>query len=119
MQATLENTPAQFGIKVDSRAADHRCERRYAIPPGMRLKIQMSPEEQPAEAELRDISRSGVGLMLQRVIAPGTSVTFPFGSQVIFAQVRYCYPAGGGFAAGVLIREILAENGAVYPTLDA
>jgi hypothetical protein len=83
----------------------------------MKLKIQMSPEEQPAEAELRDISRSGAGLMLKRTIAPGTSITFPFGSQMIFAQVRYCYPAGSGFAAGVVIREILAEDGAVYPTL--
>jgi len=85
----------------------------------MKLQIKTPSEDRPAQAELRDISRSGVGLILQQIIPPGTSVTFPFGSNMIFAQVRYCYPAGSEFAAGVVIREILAENGAVYPTLNA
>jgi PilZ domain len=118
MQTTLEQAPAPLGIEFDIRPPDQRRERRHAIPRGMRLRVQISREDELVDAELRDISRNGVGLISPRVIPPGASITFPFGSQRIFAQVRYCHPAGTSFVVGALISEVVAENGAFSPTLN-
>ena len=118
MQTTLEQPPAPFGLKFHVRPPDLRQERRHAIPRGMKLKVQTSPQNELVDAELRDISRNGVGLLTWGVIPPGASISFPFGSQRIFAQVRYCSPAGTGFVVGALILEVLAENGALSKTLN-
>lgn len=118
MQTIAEQTPASLGIEVDVRPPDQRGERRYAIPRGMTLKVRTSPDDELVDAELRDISRSGVGLISPRIIALGGSISFPFGSRRIFADVRYCCPTGTGFVVGALIREVVAENGALSRTLN-
>jgi hypothetical protein len=118
MQTTLEQASAPLGIELDVRPPDQRGERRYAIPKGMTLKVRTSPENELVHAELRDISRSGVGLISPRIIALGALISFPFGSRRIFADVRYCCPTGTGFVVGALIREVVAENGALSRTLN-
>ena len=118
MQTTLEQAPAPFGLKLYVRPPDLRRERRHAIPRGMKLKVRTSPQNELVDAELRDISRNGVGLTSPRVIPPGASISFPFGSQRIFAQVRYCSSVGTGFMVGALILEVVAENGAFSTTLN-
>ena len=118
MQTTLEPALAAFGVKVHIRPPDLRRERRHAIPRGMKLKVRISPQNVFVDAELRDISRNGVGLTSPRVIPPGASISFPFGSQRIFAQVRYCSSVGTGFMVGALILEVVAENGAFSTTLN-
>lgn len=110
MQTTLDPAPASFGIKHHLRL-DQRRERRYAIPRGMKLKVRTSCQEEVVETELRDISRNGVGLLSTRLIAPGVAIVIPFGSQQIFAQVRYCAPSGCGFVVGAVILEVV-ENAA-------
>ena len=84
----------------------------------MKLKVQAYPLDDPLDAELRDISRNGVGLLSSKGVAPGASINFPFGSQRIFAHVRYCYPSGPMFSIGAMIREVVAENGAIGLTLS-
>jgi hypothetical protein len=84
----------------------------------MTLKVQTSPRNEVMDAELRDISRNGVGLLTWGVIPPGASISFPFGSQWIHAQVRYCSSVGTGFMVGALILEVVAENGAFSTTLN-
>jgi hypothetical protein len=84
----------------------------------MKLRVRTSRQGELLEAELRDISRNGVGLISPRIMAPEASINFPFGSQRIFAQVRYCQPSGTGFVVGALIREVVAENGAIAPALN-
>jgi hypothetical protein len=113
MQTTLEQAPTTFGmapttlgIDLDVRPPDQRRERRYAIPRGMKLRVRTSGQNELPDAEIRDISRNGVGLLSPRVMAPGASITIPFGSERIFAQVRYCYGAGGGFVVGALILKV-------------
>jgi hypothetical protein len=118
MPTIAERAHAPFEIEVDLRPPDQRRERRYAIPRGMKLKVQTSGLDQLLDAELRDISRNGVGLLSPRVILPGAAISIPFGSQRIFAQVRYCYGAGPGFVVGALILEVVAENGAISPALN-
>jgi hypothetical protein len=83
----------------------------------MKLKVRISPQNELVDAELRDISRNGVGLTSPRVIPPGASISFPFGSQRIFAQVRYCSSVGTGFIVGALILEVVVESGAISTTL--
>ena len=117
MQTTVEQTLAPFGIKLHVRPPDLRRERRHAIPRGMTLKVRTSPQNELVDAELRDISRNGVGLISPRLIPTGASITFPFGSQRIFAQVRYCSPAGASFVVGALILEVVAGDGALSSTL--
>jgi hypothetical protein len=118
VQTTFEQAPAQIGNESDFRPPDQRRELRYVIPRGMKLQVQTSPQDEPVEVELHDISRNGLGLISPRVIPPEASITFPFGSQRIFAQVRYCQPSGSGFVVGALIREVVAENGAISPALN-
>jgi len=118
MQTTIERAPATFGIKLHVRPADVRRERRHAIPRGMKLRVRTSSQNETVDAELRDISRNGVGLISQTLLPPGASITFPFGSQRIFAQVRYCSSSGANFVVGALILEVVAENGALSPTLN-
>ena len=118
MQTIAEQAPTSFGIEVDVRPPDQRRERRYAIPRGMKLRVRTSGQDELVDAELRDISRNGMGLLSPRVIPPGASISFPFGSQQIFADVRYCCPVRTGFVVGALIREVVAQNGALSPTLD-
>jgi hypothetical protein len=84
----------------------------------MKLRVRTSSQNETVDAELRDISRNGVGLISQTVLPPGASITFPFGSQRIFAQVRYCSSSGANFVVGALILEVVAENGALSPTLN-
>jgi hypothetical protein len=117
MQTTLEQAPAPLGIEFDIRPPDQRRERRYALPTGMKLKVRTSAQDQLVDVELRDISRNGVGLISPGIIPPGTSISFPFGSQRIFAQVRYSRASGTGFVVGALILEVVAANGAFSPTL--
>jgi hypothetical protein len=113
MHTTLEQSPSQIGNESDFRPLDQRRELRYVIPRGMKLQVQASPQDEPVEVELHDISRNGVG-----IIPPEALITFPFGSQRVFAQVRYCQPSGSGFVVGALIREVVAENGALSPMLN-
>lgn len=118
MPTTLEQAPETLASEADVRPPDQRREPRYAIPRGMKLKVRTSPEDELVEAELRDLSRNGVGLLSPRIITPGASIRFPFGSQQIFADVRYCCPTGTGFVVGALILEVVAENGAIAPALN-
>jgi hypothetical protein len=83
----------------------------------MKLQLRTSLQQEAVEAELRDLSRNGVGLLSPRLIPPGASIIFPFGSQRIFAQARYCRPISTGFVVGALILEVVAENGALAPAL--
>jgi hypothetical protein len=118
MPTTLEKAPASSRTAADVCSPYQRRERRYAIPSGMRLMIRTSGQDQPLAAELRDISRNGVGLRSPKLIAPGASIDFPFGSQRVFAQVRYCCPTRSGFLVGALILEVVAQNGALSKTLN-
>ena len=108
MPTTLEPAPASFEIKHHI-SLDQRRERRYAIPRGMKLKVRTPLREDVVDTELRDISRNGVGLLSTRLIAPGVAIVIPFGSQKIFAQVRYCAPTEAGFVVGAVILEVV-EN---------
>lgn len=118
MQTIAEQTLAPFGIKLHVRPPDLRRERRHAIPRGMTLKVRTSPQNELVDAELRDISRNGVGLISPRLIPTGASITFPFGSQRIFAQVRYCAEDGAGFVVGALILEVVAGDRNPSPTMN-
>ena len=118
MQTTLEPAPASFGVKLHVRPTDLRRERRYAIPRGMKLRVRTSGQEEVVDTELRDISRNGVGLLSTRLMAPGMAIVIPFGSQQIFAQVRYCAPTSTGFVVGAVILKVAAESGALSPTLN-
>lgn len=109
---------SSLGIEVDVRPPDQRRERRYAIPRGMKLSVRTSGQDGLVDAELRDISRNGVGFLSPRIMRPGAPITIPFGSQQIFAQVRYCCSIGTGFVVGALILEVVAENGAIAPALN-
>ena len=118
MQTTVEQTLAPFGIKLHGRPPDLRRERRHAIPKGINLKVRTSPQNDLVDAELRDISRSGVGMLSPRILPAGMPISFPFGSERIFAQVRYCSPDGSSFMVGALILEVVAGDSALSPKLN-
>ena len=117
MQTTIAPAPASFGGRLHFNPADMRRERRHTLPMGVKIKVQTSPQNKLVDAELRDISRNGVGFIAVGLIPSGTSINFPFGSQRIFAQVRYCCAVGTGFVVGALILEV-AERGVHPPAVN-
>jgi hypothetical protein len=117
MQTIAEQTPD--GIDFDVRSPFQRRERRHPIPRGMKLQVRTSQQQEFVEAELHDISRNGVGFLSPRLLTPGASISFPFGSQQrIFAQVRHCHPNGTSFVVGALILEVVAEQRRDLPDVE-
>ena len=60
----------------------------------MKLAVRTSPQNEHVDAELRDLSLKGVGFISSRLMAPGASITIPFGTYITpnrvagFAAVR-------------------------------
>lgn len=91
-------------------AADERRERRYPAPAGVKLSLQTPPDAVVEEAELCDISLSGLGIATARYIEPGISVVLRMGTQRIEAEVRHCSTGERGYLAGVLVRRAISER---------
>ncbi|MEI9812307.1 MAG: PilZ domain-containing protein [Acidobacteriota bacterium] len=62
-------------------------------------------------ARVVDISRSGVGLLLQQPIDEGTRVKIRIDDTAIFGSVRYCNGCPDGtFRAGVASDTVVADS---------
>jgi hypothetical protein len=107
----IETTFPEINFNFPGRSPERRREPRYAIPRGMKLEVRLPPDRSIVEAELRDLSLNGLGLVAQDFIAPGESITFPVGLEWVVAEVRYCRPEGTGFAIGAFICDIVSQRG--------
>ncbi len=91
-------------------AADERRERRYPAPAGVKLSLQTPPDAVVEEAELCDISLSGLGIATARHIEPGIAVVLRMGTQRIEAEVKHCSAGASGYRAGVIVHRTIGER---------
>ena len=65
------------------------------------VRVRSSPINGLMEVTVLNISRSAVGLITPVFIPPGTGISFLFGGDRAFVEVRYCCVASRGFLCGI------------------
>jgi PilZ domain-containing protein len=90
--------------------AETRREERYPAQAGVRLSLQVSPESEPEQVELRDISLHGFGISVSRYIEPGSNVVLRTTKQRIDAEIMYCKADGDRYRAGIVVRRARRER---------
>ena len=98
--------------------SDGRREERYPAQPGVRLILQVSPDSEPEEAQLRDISLHGFGISTARYIEPGSQVLLRTRKQRIQAEVIYCNVDGDRYRTGIIVHHAAREQTAYKRTRD-
>jgi hypothetical protein len=91
-------------IGVDG--SERRLEPRSSFGNGLSLHVRTAAQGGVQQAQLRDMSKSGVGLETRTFIPPGTSLAFTFGLERLVTQVRWCSQTSSGFVVGAEIQEI-------------
>ena len=91
---------------IDVDVSERRLEPRSSFGSGLSLHVRTAAQGGVQQAQLRDMSRSGVGLETRTFIPPGTSLAFTFGLDRFVVQVLRCFPTSSGFVVGGAIREI-------------
>ncbi len=91
---------------------ERRSEPRFPVVRDVTLRVWMPPDFEIVAAQVRDISRSGVGVVTQTHIPPGSSIEFRVGDFQVFAEVRHCRAGlNGGFVAGAKIIDVILPDG--------
>jgi hypothetical protein len=73
---------------------------------GLTLHVRTSAQGVVQQAQLRNMSKSGVELETRVFIPAGTSLAFTFGLDRFVTQVRWCDQTSSGFVLGAEIQEI-------------
>ena len=90
---------------------EKRREHRYSTNDPAEVKVLPS-DGVVLMATIVDVSRSGVGIEIERPLPKSTRVEIgsPDHKRVIFGEVRYCKPAGARFHIGVLIEGVVSRE---------
>ena len=62
---------------------------------------------------LRDISQSGLGLMVPIALTAGQQVAVDIGHGIAIGEIRYCHVTTDGYRVGLLVLEFLNREGPV------
>ena len=92
--------PSEAGV------SERRLEQRCSFRRGLTLHVRTSAQGGVQQAQVRNMSKSGLELETRVFIPPGTSIAFTFGLDRFVTQVHWCAPTSSGFVVGVEIREI-------------
>ena len=93
-----------LGVSAAVNPEEARREQRYPAQAGVNLSLQVSPESEPEEVELRDISLHGFGISVSRYIEPGSYVVLRTRKQRIEAEIVYCSADRDRYRAGIIVR---------------
>ena len=87
---------------------EKRREPRYPTHDAVEVKT-LPYSEAPMQANVLDVSKSGMKLEIDRQLLPGSriEILMPSSKLVLFAQVRYCRRFGALYYAGVLIEDVV------------
>lgn len=96
-------------VTVAGNSQEGRREPRYPAQTGVTLSLQVSPESEPEEVELRDISLHGFGVSVSRFIEPGSYVILRTRKQKIEGEIAYCNADRGRYRAGIVVRRAKRE----------
>ena len=102
-EPTIPNTAP---VPDRRRGADRRKEIRMASKSGpATLSVGARP---PVEAQVRDVSRSGIGITTSTPVLVGSNILLVCGGLTINGTVRHCRErVSGEYAAGILINRIV------------
>ena len=107
----LDRLPARSTAPAQT-PAERRVEPRFLVVRDVTLRVWMPPDFEIVEGQVRDISRSGVGVMTPTHIPPGSEIEFRIGDFQVFAEVRHCRAGvGGGFVLGAKLHEVVLPDG--------
>ena len=90
----------------EASALERRLATRCSFRSGLTLHVRTFPHSGTQQAQLRNMSKSGVELETRVFIPPGTSLAFVFGLDRFVAKVLRCSPTSSGFVVGAEIQEI-------------
>jgi hypothetical protein len=66
--------------------------------------LYVAESDEPVRVQIHDVSRSGMGFVLDRAIAVGSSVEVHMVGMIAAGEIRYCRPTGqDSFDAGMRI----------------
>ena len=99
-----------LGVTAAANPAEARREQRYPAQPGVKLSLHVSPDSEPEEVELRDISLHGFGISVSRYIEPGSYVVLRTRRQRIEGEIAYCTADRGRYRAGIVVRRAKRER---------
>jgi hypothetical protein len=98
-------------VPAASSFAEKRRERRYVTFEEVEVCI-LGAESRCVQAILRDVSRSGLGLMLGVAVKAGAHLEIVLRDRaIIFGEVRYCRRSSHAYQVGVVIEDIYYPKG--------
>lgn len=96
---------------LEPAGSERRTEPRFPVVRAVTLRVWTPPNFEIVTGQVRDISRSGVGLVTRTHVAPGSEIEFRVGEFQVFAEVRHCRGAEGGFVLGARIHDVVLPDG--------
>ena len=96
----MTNTISMNGVR------ERRLAPRCSFPSGFTLHVRTSAPGGVQQAQLRNMSKSGVELETRVFIPAGTSLAFTFGMDRFVTEVRRCHQTSSGFLVAAEILEI-------------
>ena len=98
-------------IPLPETAAERRSEPRFPVVRDITLRVWMPPDFEIIAGQVRDISRSGVGVITPSYVPPGSEIEFRVGDFQVFAEVRHCRRVDTGFVLGARINDVVHPDG--------
>jgi hypothetical protein len=97
-----ETKPFTFGLDIAPPTRPWRENRLTCAP--TETEVYVGERREPLRAEIRDVSRSGLRLVLDQPIAVGSAVNVVLTGMIAAGEIRYCLQRGeNSYDAGMRI----------------
>lgn len=100
---------------------ERRSEPRFAVTRDVTVRTWLPPDFGLVRGQIRDISRSGVGMVVEDLIQHRAQIEFHLGDFQVFAEIKNIRPLGKdkGYFVGARIREVIWPDGRSQSHLGA
>ena len=106
--------PEQVKVKVNAvkarAAADRRSEPRFAANGPALVSLSSVPDARDFNAQVRDVSKSGMRIELDFPIPPGTMIEIDFARLTAIGIVRHCRKYEGTYSIGVRLEGVITKQ---------
>ncbi|MEO8026671.1 MAG: PilZ domain-containing protein [Bryobacteraceae bacterium] len=111
LERSLANKAFAAGAAPDE-PMEKRREPRFPVVRDITVRAWTPPTFEIVPGQVRDISRSGVGMVIDAAIPAGCEIEFRVGEFQVFAEVRHCRARHeGGFLMGAKIHDVVLPDG--------
>ena len=100
---------------------DRRSETRFAVETECEVSMIVGQDDRPIRGVVRDVSRSGLGVILPCGVNDGAEVMVRFGTVVVFGHIAFAVEDHDGrdgvFYAGITLRHVfdIRDNDVLGP----